>query len=74
MLILDGDPQNIWANLTQKERDSFTSILKENKLSELVHEWLPWWSYKVGTKLNINILMIMIFAKINVMLKEVLDV
>ena len=45
---LDGDPQKIWEKLSEKERQEFTTLVKEQKLSDIVDEWLPWWTYKVS--------------------------
>jgi len=43
----DGDSQAIWSKLTAQERDEFMKLVKEERLSELIKQWIPWWSYKV---------------------------
>lgn len=50
--IADGNPQKIWEKLTKEEREDFMKMMKEEKFSDIIEEWLPWWTYKVNTTNN----------------------
>jgi len=52
MFILDGDSQEIWMQLSEKERKEFKKIVQEQNFSNLIPEWLPWWTYKVSSHCN----------------------
>ncbi|KAF6032429.1 hypothetical protein EB796_009243 [Bugula neritina] len=47
---LDGDSQEIWMQLSEKERKEFKKIVQEQNFSNLIPEWLPWWTYKKAKK------------------------
>ncbi|KAL3861868.1 hypothetical protein ACJMK2_007882 [Sinanodonta woodiana] len=45
-LDLDKDADKIWDILTEKEKQEFTSMVREGCLGGLVEVWIPWWESK----------------------------
>lgn len=44
---LDGDPEEIWAHLTEAEREEFHGAVKSGMVGGLVEPWKPWWTEQV---------------------------
>ncbi|KAK3583754.1 hypothetical protein CHS0354_022789 [Potamilus streckersoni] len=45
-LDLDKDADKIWNILTEKEKQEFTSMVREGCLGSMIEVWIPWWENK----------------------------
>ncbi|XP_046353047.2 zinc finger HIT domain-containing protein 2-like [Haliotis rufescens] len=42
-LDLDADAGEVWQRLTEREKQEFSEMLEDGRLSNLVEVWTPWW-------------------------------